>query len=123
MRRVKYRTWNKLIKKMSNPFTLDEIIGEEGELWTPDSFPLHDPGLYIIMQYTGLKDVNGKEIYEGDIVKWKSTHKVASGKIRIDTVTWDQETACYLLMPFIHELHTADMGIIGNIHQNPELVL
>ena len=78
--------------------------------------------LITTRQYTGLKDKNGKEIYEGDIVKWVSMYKCASKKSSIDVIRWDEETVCFLLLPCIHEPHAAEMEIIGNIYENPELL-
>ena len=72
MRDIKFRAWNKDIKEM---FEVGQITLEKG-IWDyqPDdrkhigiSIP-YQPS-FILMQYTGLKDKNGKEIYEGDIVQ------------------------------------------------------
>jgi len=61
MKEIKFRAWDKQDKEMLEPFDLYSIgivNGENG----------YDPKYYILLQYTGLKDKNGKEIYEGDIL-------------------------------------------------------
>ena len=61
MREIKFRAWDKEIKKMGTPFTLEFAIEQEG---------YRTNGL-IFMQFTGLHDRNGKEIYENDLLKDK----------------------------------------------------
>ena len=69
-------------------------------------------------QYTGLTDKNGKKIFEGDIVKYKEEN----GEI----VYHDQE-AMFLVcfdawLTYFDHLYGKDVEIVGNIHDNPELL-
>lgn len=75
---------------------------------------------YVWLQYTGLKDKHGKEIYEGDILQLPSRYygdtyyEKSIGVIEWDYDSWyvkNQGDAQY-----------SDMEIIGNIYENPELL-
>ena len=87
MREIKFRAWDKARKKMIYKF----IIAPTSPGW----------GGFIFMQYTGLRDKNGKEIYEGDVVK----HSCGAYGV----ITWINHTP-------------TESEIIGNIYENPELI-
>jgi len=76
---------------------------------------------YILCQYTGLKDKNGKEIYEGDIV----TFRDCCGITQTEKVEWIEEDAGFY--PFGADYGCGDTvgtdhEVIGNIYENPELL-
>jgi hypothetical protein len=80
------------------------------------------------MQYTGLKDKNGKEIYEGDIITGKYWCGCSIGNVLVE---WDEDD--YGWAPFgdyvclgrycdISRVDRKSIKVIGNIHENPELL-
>ena len=71
---------------------------------------------YTVMQCTGLKDRNGKLIYEGDIVKETLTDFINEKHIIV--VEWDALNASYNF----ENLHNCEREVIGNIYENPELL-
>jgi len=78
-RPIKFRAWDG--ETMSKPFVLSDICNECGTYNGPTG---HSMGECEIMQYTGLKDKNGKEIYEGDILEIDGD---------LETVEWDNDRA------------------------------
>lgn len=77
-------------------------------------------------QYTGLKDKNGREIYEGDVLEWK-----LGDFINRMVVRWNQDECCFELHFFkghfgdsllTKDDANSDYEVIGNIHENPELL-
>ena len=83
------------------------------------------------MQHTGLKDKNGKEMYEGDIVEIHIGHKAirADFGYHIRQVKWNSNGACFDIAKNIGDTgYTFDdaglfsLKVIGNIYENPELL-
>ena len=115
MREIKFRAWDKDNKEML--YELDNK-GYHEDLMKPFD-NLDTKSYYEIMQFTGLFDKNGKEIYEGDIIEYKNV---------LFVVEWEKEF-CQFKLSFIEKEGFLDLGyktrelkIIGNIYENPELV-
>lgn len=105
MREIKFRAWDKITEEW-NYFNLKNAMDISNFY---DNF--ED---YInIEQFTGLHDINSKEIYEGDIVKVGKMKYFAEIKWNNFLGRWDCE-------PYTWSVYNFE--IIGNIHQNPELI-
>ena len=127
---VRYRAWDVLAEKMIDEilmisFVRKEIIGKfsDGSTSVPLKFEDERNGEdVILMQTTGLKDKNGKEIFEGDIVKMSKDvysdptyYEVVrhyGGAYRLES----KQHGCELWLR-----HT-DCKVVGNIYENPDLL-
>lgn len=80
-----------------------------------------------IMQFTGLHDKNGKEIYDGDICKWSSwflgSYQEINGDKIISLVEWSNKKGKWFVKNDVWDLGIySDIEVIGNIYENPELL-
>ena len=124
MREIKFRAWHEVRKLMIYPHYLELEKDGYARPWV--GVPGRNGTGYNtnLMQYTGLKDKNGKEIYEGDITKYKDR----MGTI-VSVIKWiDREGRFYgeRIGNFAQNSHMCWIAehteIIGNIYENPELL-
>ena len=152
MREIKFRAWDKRNNRMwhdntesyyndvlKRPYKQNLMLRMDGDIrtcqWYEDGVTMHELSDYELMQYTGLKDKNGKEIYEGDIVKNIDDEMIGEifyhplffafmfetkegrgylgqeANFTIDNEEDDRPTYC----PYLE--------VIGNIYENKELLV
>lgn len=112
-REIKFRAWDKLRNEMQ---FFDDLY------WFEENFVSYVPdSRYILMQFTGMRDKNGAEIYEGDILKvigWRGSNGRVEVKWgRVDAS--DDAGSNMVGFPCFDEY--GEPEIIGNIFENPEL--
>ena len=135
--RHKFRVWD----KQTNQYVNFEdgrtfmFLDQQGELylshtpgWTFDDLTQVEDNRYVVQHNTGLKDINGKLIYEGDIVIFEKSSK--TGRLRKGVVQY-YTNYCYFLViveengwgrPFNTIPDRQYLEVIGNIYENKELL-
>jgi uncharacterized phage protein (TIGR01671 family) len=124
----RYRAWIKTENCFADyiesiRFYINEIDLCWGGICESDCFDFKD---VILMQSTGLKDKNGKEIFEGDVVRQVRTQPTTENETITGVVTMIEGT--WLIMNDCEQLasklwsETDENEIIGNIYENPELL-
>ena len=125
MREIKFRCWDKGRNCWLNEMdTYQQVVNQAR--WNPEAGEY-----YVLMQYTGLHDKNGKLIYEGDIVKYKiPVHYDEQEKKEVIKKVRYTGGAFFPVLFMEYEFHDfddkpltiTDVEIIGNIYENPELL-
>lgn len=123
--RFKFRAWHKPTRRLFEVWSFTPSCVYENTVNGIYTSPTNPAKLEdcILMQCTGLKDKNGKLIYEGDLVKCKLSRNPG-------VIKWDQENGAFrLLIPpkplfnsSLEDVVEFDFKVIGNIHENPELL-
>ena len=127
MREIKFRAWHKAKKFMDTAWLIDWEHGQVAHR----SHNVSQLENCILMQYTGLKDKNGKEIYDGDVIRWSSEDEI--GVVKYQDAAFYLETnvpdnighSSKFYSPWLrvikHDLEN-ELEVIGNIYENPELL-
>jgi uncharacterized phage protein (TIGR01671 family) len=124
MREIKFRAWDAKTHTMNpSPIIWRGIWYESPESFEYDISSADVPKGKFLMQYTGFKDKDDREIYEGDIVVICALHPIEP--VFTTEVKWDTGSFTANKRRLYRTLaHWAKDGIqvIGNIYENPELL-
>lgn len=127
MRLIKFRAWDGSImwdevKVVTNGFYYpnNSITGHSDDT---AKFSEWNENQATIMQFTGLHDKNGEEIYEGDIVQYKSNEVGTLNTINEKMeIFWNEKEAKFDTSSRTLGIDQYGLEVIGNIYENPELL-
>lgn len=132
MRELKFRVYDKVNERYCTGIGIQGIFssitrnnGEPSEIVLNSALSSQ----YDIEQYTGLKDKNGKEIYENDLIKCYTQEGYPVGKViysetwtEYEIVGYDKETKREYSLEHFGIATNGYLEVIGNIHENKELL-
>ncbi|MEC5118209.1 YopX family protein [Lactiplantibacillus plantarum] len=128
---IKFRAWIKTGNETDDyvePMTIQQMIHSKESTFSLEQ--LND--LVDFEQFTGLTDVNGKDIYIGDVVKaWSDMSELTMEPTVNEIVSEDlfgrpgvflKPAGPHLIEPCLHDSWSNQFEVIGNVHTNPELL-
>ena len=132
MKEIKFRAWDKEQKRWYDYEDSEIFIDLHGQpliYTTENPYPFANPDIEL-MQYTGLKDKHGKEIYEGDILRWKCSKSGSKAmKNYIVTIQWESHHYNLIIhdngekwRTYRSDWNEENREIIGNRWDNTELL-
>ena len=120
MRKIKFRAWDKENEKMMK---VSSLHLENKEISVKENGTFHLCRMQDLMQYTGLKDKNGKEIYENDLISCNKHKNIVvffeGGCFKVKYLRNSTTTITCTLNSFLEKYKCK---ISGNIYEHPELL-
>ena len=120
MRKIKFRAWDKENEKMMK---VSSLHLENKEISVKENGTFHLFRMQDLMQYTGVKDKNGKEIYENDLISCNKHKNIVvffeGGCFKVKYLRNSTTTITCTLNSFLEKYKCK---ISGNIYEHPELL-
>lgn len=119
-REIKFRVWDLKFKEML--YDAENMISAHGRLYMNYKTGAIKawPYEYVVQQYTGVNDKNGKPIFEGDFLRYSNVFCNFPVEFKRGCF---YVAICYDLTEFtLFELLESELEIVGNIFENPELI-
>jgi len=116
---IKFRVWDKTNKRWEDEGVL--LRASNGTVAS------NQPELYDVQQFTGFKDENGKDVFEGDIIETieetiSKGNLIISGEIIYDDGSWLVDFAMFGVARELSSFTDLGIEVIGNVWENPELL-
>lgn len=126
-REIKFRVFDLKEKVMYQPVSLANLVMQNYELESlaGDTLPPKDFRFWfddhVMLQFTGLRDKNDREIYEGDVVKGVDVKDGDGLRVNGQSDVF-YHTGRWQPFDYLHDFSGRNFEVIGNIYENPELL-